>query len=98
MRSESINNPPPLLKFSVLGPSVRGKQGEPHRPMIPLTGSADVCGGVRRRLAGRSWCCPGDGSDHSIKYLSANLPKTTSVKVHSQTLRDAGRVFLCLSR
>ena len=37
--SASFDNPP--LKFSVLGPSVRGKQGEPHRPMIPLTGSAD---------------------------------------------------------
>ena len=32
----------PPLKFSVLGPSVRGKQGEPHRPMLPLTGSADL--------------------------------------------------------
>ena len=38
--SRSINNPPPL-KFSVLGPSVRGKQGEPHRPSVPLTGLAD---------------------------------------------------------
>ena len=38
--SRSINNPPPL-KFSIWGPSVRGKQGEPHRPMLPLTGSAD---------------------------------------------------------
>ena len=28
-------------KLPVLLPSVRGKQGEPHRPMIPLTGSAD---------------------------------------------------------
>ena len=35
---------PPILelKFSIWGPSVRGKQGEPHRPMIPLTGSADI--------------------------------------------------------
>ena len=33
-------NPPPL-KFSIWGSSVRGKQGEPHRPMLPLTGSAD---------------------------------------------------------
>ena len=39
--SESIYNAPPPLKFSVLGHSVRGKQGEPHRPMSPLTGSAD---------------------------------------------------------
>ena len=39
--SESFGNPPPL-KFSILGPSVRGKQGEPHRPMLPLTGSADL--------------------------------------------------------
>ena len=31
----------PLIKFSILSPSVRGKQGEPHRPMLPLTGSAD---------------------------------------------------------
>ena len=31
--------PPP--KIFNLGPSVRGKQGEPHRPMVPLTGSAD---------------------------------------------------------
>ena len=38
---KSINYPPPPLKFSILDPSVRGKQGEPHRPMIPLTGSAD---------------------------------------------------------
>ena len=36
-----LPTPPLSLKFSVLGPSVRGKQGEPHRPMIPLTGSAD---------------------------------------------------------
>ena len=35
-------NYPPLLKFSVWGPSVRGKQGEPHRPRLPLTGSADT--------------------------------------------------------
>ena len=39
-RPKSINNPP-RQKFPFLGPSVRGKQGEPHRPMIPLTGSAD---------------------------------------------------------
>ena len=38
---KSINDLPPPLKFSIWGPSVRGKQGEPHRPMIPLTGSAD---------------------------------------------------------
>ena len=37
----SFNNPPPPLKISIRGPSVRGKQGEPHRPMIPLTGSPD---------------------------------------------------------
>ena len=40
---ESNYNPPPL-KFSVLGASVRGKQGEAHRPMLPLTGSADLEG------------------------------------------------------
>ena len=38
----SIDYPP--LKFSIWGPSVRGKQGEPHRPMLPLTGSADLKG------------------------------------------------------
>ena len=38
--SESFDYPP-QLEFSILGPSVRGKQGEPHRPMLPLTGSAD---------------------------------------------------------
>ena len=40
--SVRFDNLLPPLKFSVLGPSVRGKQGEPHRPMIPLTGSADI--------------------------------------------------------
>ena len=41
--AESINYPapPPALKFSVWGPSVRENQGEPHGPMLPLTGSAD---------------------------------------------------------
>ena len=36
----SINDPPPL-KFSISGSSVRGKQGQLHRPMLPLMGSAD---------------------------------------------------------
>ena len=32
------------------GPRVRGKQGEPHRPLIPVTGSADFLGFLPRIL------------------------------------------------
>ena len=39
--SASFGNPPPIEIFRFGRPSVRGKQGEPHRPMLPLTGSAD---------------------------------------------------------
>ena len=39
--SVRFGTPPSPLKFSILSSSVRGKQGEPHRPMLPLTGSAD---------------------------------------------------------
>ena len=38
---KSLDYPPPL-RFSILDSSVRRKQGEPHRPMIPLTGSAGL--------------------------------------------------------
>ena len=64
----------PPIEISVLGPSVRGKQGEPHRLMLPLTWSADLFSSYISLASYVLFICLPVGYNHFPPFLASGLP------------------------